>query len=107
MGLSADIYRCSLGDCSNDGISSRHTQVCIVNIDGPDKPSSDQPAAELVVRQTNSGKHVYAVPCDLKGKSMAGGTFVHTSDSRFSAAVSKLLGYRSNYPVALHDRVER
>ena len=82
MGLSAHIYRCSLGDCSNDDISSRHTGVCIVNVDGPAEPSDDRPAVELMVMQTTRGKYVYAVPCDLKGKSMFGGTFVSTSDGR-------------------------
>lgn len=38
---------------------------------------------------------------------MAGGAFVHTSDSRFSRAVEDVVGHRFYGAVALHDRWEK
>jgi hypothetical protein len=104
MGLLADIYRSDLGDCSNGGVSSKHTRVCVTNISGPHAPTEDAPAVELVVREFNRGKYVHAEPADLKGRCMDGGCFIYTCDSRFDAAVAKLSGNAYGHPVKLHDR---
>lgn len=104
MGLLAHIYRDSLGDSSNRGISSRATRVVVVNVDGPFTPDDDTPAVEL--RQGALGS-VVAVPLECEGKwTMNGGCFVSTSDSRFSRKVEELLGTRFYGAVPLHDRVE-
>lgn len=108
MGLICGIYRSSLGDCSAGGISSKVNEVTVINAEGPFDPSKTAPAVELRVKDVGGEPYVYAVPVALDGKwAMAGGTFISTSDSRFSAAVSKL-GKRDlmGYAVALHDRVE-
>ncbi len=38
---------------------------------------------------------------------MMGGSFVHSSDSRFSRIVEEVLGDRFHGAVSLHDRQER
>lgn len=104
MGMVAQIFRGDR-DCSNGGISSWADRVCITNVAGPFSPSAEYPAVLLVKGPLNS---VHLVPAELPSDSvtMAGGCFVHTSDSRFSQAVEKLLGHRMYGAVALHDRVE-
>jgi hypothetical protein len=104
MGIIARIYDSPLGNHSNDGVSAKHTEVCVINVDGPFKPTEDAPAVCLIKRSTGN---VVCVPIGLENKwTMFGGAFVYTSDSRFNAAVEKLSGYNHSFPVALHDRVE-
>jgi hypothetical protein len=63
-----------------------------------------RPAVTLKNRILSTGRnHVYAVPCDSEGRVnekkwyMFGGNFIYGSDSRFPA----------QYPIPLHDRLER
>ena len=108
MGLNTNIFRWSLGDCSNGGISGKYDQVCVINADGPFDPTPDCPAVELMTRNIGGVIYVRAVPVDIKDEChMHGGTFIYTSDSRFGDAVEKLTGRPHDGPVALHDRVER
>jgi hypothetical protein len=86
MGMLAQIYDSPLGNCSNNGISSKAKQVCIVNVEGPFDPSDDAPAVKLIKRERVGN--------------------ITTSDSRFGHAVQRLSGYDHSFPVALHDRVE-
>jgi hypothetical protein len=104
MGMLAYIYDSPLGNCSNNGVSAKAKQVCIINVEGPFSPSDDAPAVELVKRSTGN---IVCKPIGLEGEwTMFGGAFVYASDSRFSEAVRKLSGYDHGFPVALHDRVE-
>jgi len=104
MGILGNIYDWSLGNCSNDGISAKHTQVCVINVDGPFEPSQDTPAVRLIKRRTGN---LVCEPVGLEDKwTMFGGAYVYTSDSRFTEAVERLSGYNHAFPVALHDRVE-
>lgn len=104
MGILAWIYDSPLGNSSNDGLSAKHTEVCVVNVDGPFKPTDDTPAVRLVKRSTGN---IVCVPIGLEDKwTMFGGAFVYTSDRRFNEAVEELSGYNHSFPVALHDRVE-
>jgi hypothetical protein len=104
MGIIAHIYDSPMGNHSNDGISARHKQVCVVNVDGPFEPTPDTPAVRLTKRSTGN---VVCVPLGLEDKwTMFGGAYIATSDSRFTKAVEKLSGYNHSFPVALHDRVE-
>jgi hypothetical protein len=103
MGLYANIYDRPLGNCSNGGISAGHKRVCLVNVEGPFEPTPDAPAARLI--KTRLGNLV-CEPLGLEGKTMFGGAFVYSSDSRFGEAVQKLSGYGHPFPVGLHDRIE-
>lgn len=119
MGLRADIVKSRYGDCSNGGISGRASQVTIVNIDGPFDPSDDAPAVMLIEGHGANGGTVRIVPCDhVHGDvwiehgephsvgPMMGGTYIATSDSRFTRAVEALTGARFYGAVAFHDRYE-
>lgn len=120
MGLRADIYESkAIGNCSAGGISSRCKSVTVVkafgqNVEGPSEPSEDAPA---VVIQDGPLGSVNAVPASQEQPGewsperpshmvgpMSGGTFISTSDARFS----DLLEGRLQYPaaVSLHDRFE-
>lgn len=105
MGLIAQIYHPDGGDCSNGGLSSKTSKVCIVNIEGPFEPSVDAPAV-LLVPGFGSG-FARIIPANMGAiHTMFGGCFVATSDSRFSNAVELLTGLPFYGAVALHDRVE-
>ena len=118
MGLTAGIFvtkEPGYENCSNGGISSKFKQVCIVNADGPSEPQPDCPA---VIIESHYRGIVRAIPAQLVGGHwravemshcvgpMAGGAFIHTSDSRFGELVEKLIGGRFYGAVALHDRFE-
>jgi hypothetical protein len=91
--------RHSLGDCTNNGLTSREDSIVLHYGTGVDIDMI--PEDELVlIERTLWGKPAnYAVPAGVyrSGKhSMAGGNFVYTSDSRFP----------SDAPISVHDRVE-
>jgi hypothetical protein len=101
----ASIFRSDLGDCSNKGVSSRASKVCVINVEGPFDPNDETPAVRLVKRRSGN---VVAIPVGLDEHAvMFGGTYVSTSDARFNRAVEQMSGYGTGFPVALHDRVER
>jgi len=106
--ISADIFKWSLGDCSNNGISSRFTEVLVPVDGGYIEVDLDNPPENLVkvIRRNIFGReYVHVTPWTLAESGMAtmhGGTFVHSSDSRFNETIDN-----GHYPVALHDRVER
>ena len=107
MGLHVNIYKSNLGDCTNDGISSKAHELCLVNVSGPFEPSDDCPAALLV--EGNLPGTAKIVPDIVKGIGnvnwyMFGGNFAYSSDARFCDAAEKLTGSRG--PIAIHDRVE-
>lgn len=106
MGMIADIFQPAGRNCSNNGISARHTKVCVVNVDGPFKPSVDAPAVKLMVTRHGNAVLVPVELLDSGAWTMFGGTFVYTSDSRFRQAVADIAGYEHGFAVALHDRVE-
>ena len=90
------------GNCSNNGISSKHKAVVLVGDDIPEvfDEIPEIPAVRIDVKRANGEARVRAIPIDGKDPQkvgwMFGGTFVWTSDSRFPA----------NYPIPLHDRQE-
>ena len=102
-GLICEIYDSPLGNCSNNGISSKCKKVTLV---GPDvapifEASDDAPAIKIVERDIRGEKYLTAYPMEdaPSGKwFMFGGAFIWDSDSRFRKI--------SPYPVPLHDRVE-
>jgi hypothetical protein len=110
MGLTAYVYRSSLGDCSNGGVSGRCNTVVVTNIEGPSKPSKDSPGVSLESGPLNT---VVARPNEGCGDDrligpMFGGCYIATSDSRFGQKVTELLGSGRHFygAVALHDRYE-
>lgn len=104
MGLHIYVYRDSLGDCTNHGVSAKSDQLCVINIDGPFEPSDEYPA---VILDSHGPGILRLVPPDHKDKwYMAGGNYGATSDSRFSEACETLLGHRFYGAVAIHDRYE-
>ena len=112
MGLIVSVYRNAVGyDCTNGGISSRFTELCIMNIEGPFDPNEKRFPALLV---PNVCKTVKIVPAhqDAKGNwienksPMFGGNFASTSDSRFHQHIEKMLGHTFYGAVPIHDRFE-
>lgn len=108
MGLIASIYyNKSYRNCAAGGISERFEEVTIVNAEGPFDPTPERPAVKLVAMDLRP-KHVYAVPVVEGGEFFQwsmGGSYISTSDSRFSEALTRLGGIGS-VAVQLHDRRE-
>lgn len=106
MGLRISVFRdtASQYDCTLNGVSSRYTQLTVVNVDGPAEPSDDAPAVRLERGPMGS---VRLVPEEAGDSwTMFGGNYGSTCDSRFSRAIESLLGHRFYGAVAIHDRVE-
>ena len=101
-GLHVWVYRNkAFKDCSAGGPSERFEQFTLIDpeIEGPFPPTEDAPEINLV-RRNIGGLYIHAVPASLEGKMvMAGGAFIYSSDSRFHKV--------SNYPISIHDRVEK
>lgn len=108
MGLLVEVYKWSLGDCTNGGVSSKHNKLCIINMEGPFEPRDDAPAA-LLIQHPSVKEHCYIVPKELIDSSrvfMSGGNFAYSSDTRFWQAVNKLTGTKGSFAVSIHDRTE-
>lgn len=103
--ISAQIFRWSLVDASNGGISERNYEVLIPSVDGNLFINMDDPPENFcrIVRRNICGREfVHLEPYALKGRTcMSGGTFVYSADARFEEAIRN-----GGYPVSLHDRVE-
>jgi hypothetical protein len=108
-GLTVEIFKPSFGDCSNQGISSRCSEVVLVGDGMPElsEATEARPAVRIVRRMLPSKLHdgarfeyLHAEPVEGKDSArvgwMFGGTCIYTSDSRFP----------SEYPIKLHDRQE-
>lgn len=102
-GMTAHVYRCDLGDCSNNGISSRVSKVTLIGPGVPEifESTANAPAVMLMPGHIDGYR---AVPLDGGENSvygacvgpMFGGCFIYSSDSRFP----------SKTPIPLHDRWE-
>ena len=100
MGLRVSIYRDSGSDydCTNGGISSKFTELTLINVPGPFDPTPNAPAAVL-----ESGASARIVPVFKPEGTlgpMFGGNYAASSDSRFRKAAG-IYG-----AVAIHDRFE-
>lgn len=105
MGLHVEIYKSNLGDCTNNGISSKAHELCLVNVSGPFEPGKDCPGALLVEGNLPGTAKIVPLKQTRKGKwCMFGGNFAYSSDARFCDAAEKLTGSRG--PIAIHDRIE-
>tara|TARA_R100001594_G_scaffold97709_1_gene132086 strand:+ start:1860 stop:2231 length:372 start_codon:yes stop_codon:yes gene_type:complete len=113
MGLIVSILKDGMGDYSNGGVSGRANQLTLINVDGPFEPSVHAPAAMLVKGNLGGAKVIPCVddPTNMFGDMsnqigpMMGGTFVTTSDSRFSNKLEKM-GVSSGVAIPFHDRYE-
>lgn len=113
--LSVNVYKCPMGDCTNNGVSSRHKKIALRCVDGPFsfesdagvpdnfcyvkkfRPFGDRAIYKIVPADVVDGKIV-----DRGGKwYMMGGNFAYSSDSRFSEMIGGMYG-----AVPIHDRVE-
>lgn len=113
-GLTASIYKNpTFKHCSNGGISARCDEVTVVGLwDG----RITGVAAPPVIIESHHAGCLRAVPAEWDAEKaewvrapgcwMMGGSFVHTSDSRFGAACERALGAKFYGAVALHDRKE-
>ena len=94
--------RHSMGDCTNNGLTSREDSIILHYGDGVDLADLTLiPDDELVLveRQLFGKEAWYAVPAGIyksNKHSMFGGNFIHTSDSRFPGRA----------PIPVHDRIE-
>jgi hypothetical protein len=115
MGMIVNVYRTSTRDCTLNGISSQHDRLTLVNVEGPFEPDDDAPAAMLI--HGNAPGCLRIVPAvqyegrpnafyPRDGGVMMGGNYAATSDSRFTEACERLLGYRFYGAVPIHDRIE-
>ena len=102
-GLPVSVLRFRNGamDCTAGGPSSRYDDFTLVDdevVNVPFEPNDERPEINLVRRTIGGKPYVHAVPASLKGQQvMFGGNYIVTSDSRFP----------NQYPIPIHDRVER
>lgn len=97
MGLLVFVHRpAGFPDGTNDGISGRHTKLCVVNVEGPFEPSDDIPAA--IVKPSPTGRTWVIEPVEkpegMVGP-MHGGNLADATDSRWTYGA-----------VRIHDRFE-
>ena len=101
----ANIFKSELGDCSNGGISERHSEVLIEHPRGyieVDEENPPENLCKIVTRNFGFGSYTHIEPVAKPAGIgwMFGGTLVYSSDSRFKEATG------IDYPLCLHDRQE-
>jgi len=101
-GLTAEVYRNSLGDCTNGGVSADRRELYILaETKGPSEPQDIRECVYPLWRRASGGWYVVCKPASFqKRRYMMGGNFLYTSDSRFREIA------RSKYPIPIHDRYE-
>ena len=104
MKLTCEVYKWSLGDCSNDGLSSRYNSVLVVTEDEIAKLSEEELQRAVRLEQRTRDywclRPVLPVPRGHVGY-MSGGSFVYSCDSRWREVSGGI-----PYPLSLHDRTE-
>ena len=98
MKVSVNTFRSSLGDCTNNGVSSRIDDFILIAQDDLND-YIDKDTENVLVVVDGPYDTLRAVPYDLFNRDvwyMFGGNFVYTSDSRFP----------SDSPIKIFDRVE-
>lgn len=100
--IGLNVYKHYKTDCSNNGISSKYSEILVECADGYVELDTDNlPENFCIINKRHLfGKDYYnLIPKHLKdsGKwSSFGGCFAYSSDSRFEF----------DYPLPIHDRVE-
>jgi len=93
------VLRNSLGDCTNNGLTSKEDNIILHYGEGIDVEMIPDDELILIERTLWGKPSNYAVPAGIykSGRhSMAGGNWIYTSDSRFP----------SDAPISVHDRLE-
>jgi len=93
------VLRSSLGDCTNNGLTSKEDSIILHHGEGLDINMIPDDELVLIERTLMGKQRNYAVPASIAKSgvhSMFGGNFIYTSDSRFP----------SDAPISVHDRVE-
>lgn len=100
--LTAEVYRSSLGDCTNNGVSSYARELYILDAQkGPFEPDDIRQCVYIEKREIMGQEYVDCKPAYCRKRwYMAGGNILYTSDSRFK----QITGI--SYPIAIHDRYE-
>ncbi|WP_286152545.1 hypothetical protein [Sporofaciens musculi] len=100
--LTAEVFRSSLGDCTNGGISStRDTLYILSETKGPFKPEDIRECVYIEWREACGEQYIDCKPAYCSGRwYMSGGNFLYTSDSRFREITESM------YPIPIHDRYE-
>lgn len=113
MGLVVSVYKNPLGDCTNGGISSRDTQLLLINVEGPTDNDHTEYQKAVLIPGNGRGlvkivpaRRVEAGWTKEEGWFMMGGNYAATSDSRFHDAVRMVTGGQSYGAVPIHDRKE-
>lgn len=105
--LTVEVYRHAdpkWGDCTCDGITSRFTTVAVPHREGyitlDDLKKRNTPICDIIVRPYLKN-YIHARPREVAQgtHSMFGGNYIASSDSRISRI--------NQYPIGVHDRVER
>jgi len=101
MAIRAEVFRWTLGDCTNGGVTSRVNAVVLLGETEP-VPTRTAPVVYLRLVRRWAGtprEYLHAEPIeqpkDCVGP-MMGGNFIYSSDSHFP----------SRYPIPVHDRFE-
>lgn len=110
-GLIVYIYKnTAFAECSNNGVSGSHDKAILIGDDIPEIFEAKEGDLVLKLVKGNLEGTAKIVPLDQpKGISgpMSGGSFIYTSDSRFSEAVRKICGHEMYGAISLHDRFEQ
>lgn len=101
--ISVDIFKSRIGDCSNHGISERHTNILLLHESGNIEVDPNCIPENLccVITRVIAGKpykHIEPVSSPKCVGWMSGGCICYSCDSRFHDL--------SEYPLKLHDRQE-
>ena len=101
-GLTAEVYRSSLGDCTNGGISAHQKSLYILTKEkGPFEPQDIRECVYIEWREVAGSQYIDCKPLYFRKRwYMMGGNFLYTSDSRFREVT------KSKYPIPIHDRYE-
>ena len=101
--ISVYVYKLSLGDCTNGGISARYKTILLEHPRGNydiDEQNLPENFCVVVTRQLFGKEYKHIEPyASASGVGwMYGGNIAGCSDSRFSEL--------SQYPLCIHDRTE-
>ena len=104
--LTIYVYRDSLDDCTNEGVSSKYDELLVECPDGNWEVDNTDP--RLVRLEKNAFNTCILAPVNpgKTGIRMMGGNYAAASDSRFSRMIERLLGHRFYGAVPIHDRFE-